>query len=102
LKFRWQRLVDSQDLGATGAAAGATEIARVAGRGLHFNVEASSARDHGGRDIRREFCAANHGRRNGGAVKNNYRGGDEIAACRSKDEARWQLRENLGCRRDRT
>jgi len=72
--------VDGQDLGATGAAASATQVAGVAGGRLYLDFEASGARDHGGCDVGRELGMANHAGREGGAIEDDYGGGNEIAA----------------------
>jgi hypothetical protein len=85
------RSVDGQDLGATRAAARATDVAGIAGGRLHHDFEASSARDHGGCDVGRELGAANHAGREGGAIEDHHGGGNEIAARRGDDETGWQL-----------
>jgi hypothetical protein len=48
-----RRSVDSQGLGATGAAARATQVSGIAGGRLHDDFEASRSSDHGGFDIDR-------------------------------------------------
>jgi len=51
----WRWSVNGQGLGATCAAARATEVAGIAGGRLGFDFEGSSCRDHGGCDGGREL-----------------------------------------------
>jgi hypothetical protein len=53
---RLGRSLDGQELGATGAAARATEVASITGGRPHRDVEASGSRNHD-RELRTVRCA---------------------------------------------
>jgi hypothetical protein len=95
------RSVDGQGLGATGAAARATEVAAIAGGRLHKDVEASSSRDHRRCNVGCELRTADHRGGEGSAVEDYNGGGNEMAAGGGEDEARRQLREGHGAWRNR-
>ena len=96
-----RRSVDGQGLGATGAAARATEVSGIAGGRLDDDFEASRSRDLGGCDVDRELGTADDGGGEGCAVEYHNGGGNEMAARRSHDEAGRQLCKDHGCWRDR-
>jgi hypothetical protein len=52
--------VDGQDAHATGATAGAAEVAGIAGWCLHNDVETCGSGDHGGANVDRELRTAFH------------------------------------------
>ncbi len=83
--------VDRQDAHATGATAGATEVAGIAGWCLHRDVETCGTGDHGGANVDRDLRAALHGGGESGAVQDHHGSGNELAAGRSEYETWRQL-----------
>ena len=84
-------LVDGQDADATGATAGAAEVAGIAGWCLHRDVETSGSGDHGGADGDRDLRAVLHGGGESRAVEEHHGRGNELAAGRGKYETGRQL-----------
>jgi hypothetical protein len=83
--------VEGQDAHATGATAGAPEVAGIAGWCLHRDIETSGSGDHGGANGDRELRAALHGGGESGAVEEHHGGGNELAAGRGEYETGRQL-----------
>jgi hypothetical protein len=83
--------VHGQDAHATGAAAGAAQTASIAGGGLHLDVETSGSGDHGGFDRNRGLRTTVHHGRKGGAIEENQRRGNKLAAGGGESKAGRQL-----------
>ena len=83
--------VDGQGTHATGATAGAAEVAGIASGCLHRDVETSGSGDHGGANGDRQLRTALHGGGESGAVEDHHGRGNELAAGRGEYETGRQL-----------